>query len=335
VRLGLSPLTLGLLLALLWASACGGATGRNQRGDESTAGEQHLPSDPGRGGAGNAVGGGAASVGGIGDVGGTAGAGTSAAAGAPADAGGAHGGAETDLGGAGGQAGAGGEGGAPLECRQPLDCRDILGDLECGTNRYRDDCGGTFRCDCADGLVCEQNRCVVCDPGPDPCVADTSLCGETRDRCGGVVVCPDNCATLAAGGACYEGRCCAPSKTSCSAHDCGQMLVGCGQSLDCTATVCPNETTCQASGKCCKPTSTCAPTNCGLKDDGCGNYLECSYACPEGTVCLENECVSSECQVEAFECGQAYNAEVDGLEYCGTCPGALACRDNFCLPLCD
>jgi hypothetical protein len=346
MRLGPSQLALGALVALLWASACGGATGRNRHGEEA-AGADHAPSKPGRGGTtggtlveseagapassqGGSFGGAGApdvlaGASGVGVGGFGAGGEVSSAAGAGGNASGAH---------AGG-AGVGGEGGAPLECCEPLDCRDILGNLECGTNRYSDGCGGTFRCDCEDGLVCEQNSCVACDPGPEPCAADPSLCGAARDRCGNAISCPDNCADLGVGHACYEGRCCAPSKTACAADDCGHLLVGCGQSLDCTSTLCPDQTTCQPNGKCCRPSRVCSKANCGLKEDGCGNYLECSHVCPEGTVCLENECVKSECQAEAFECGQAYNIEVDGLEYCGSCDDALACRDHFCLPRCE
>jgi hypothetical protein len=343
MRLGLSQLALVALLASLWASACGGATGRNRHGGEAGAGTDHEPGKPGRGGTtgGTLVvyeaGQPAASPGGALGAGGA----TDVLAGASGVGGSglAAGGEASNPAGAGGKTtgdgGAGGEGGAPLECCKPLDCRDILGELECGTNRYSDGCGGTFRCDCDDGFVCEQNSCVVCDPGPDPCAAEPALCGAARDRCGGAISCPDNCAALGTGSACYEGRCCAPSKTSCAADDCGRMLVGCGQSLDCTGTSCPDDTTCQPNGKCCKPTRVCTPDNCGLKEDGCGNYLECSHVCPAGTVCLENECVISECQSEAFECGQVYNPEVDGLEYCGSCDNALACRDHFCLPRCE
>jgi hypothetical protein len=268
-------------------------------------------------------------------------AGAPVAAGAPSSTGGApHGSSGAAAGGepgagAGGeaQAGSGGEAGAPITCCDPLDCSDILQGQECGTNRYSDGCGKTFRCDCANDLVCEAGSCVACDPGPDPCGQDPLLCGETRDSCGDVVTCPDNCAALAAG-ACHSGRCCSPSKTECADDDCGLLLVGCGQTLDCRGNDCPVDTACQPNGKCCQPSGTCELWNCGYVPDGCGNYVDCGSHCGDDEVCLDNECVTSQCMAKGLYCGQTYNAEFEGLEHCGLCPESVACLDNSCVPFC-
>lgn len=354
-----SPGRLTLALALLlgsleWFAACGGETGRHAA--RSSAGESGTVDElAGNGGerasqAGSASvtaqGGAALESGGSAWGGapnpGTGGAGgvTTALGGDPnaadSNAGGAAGvtasGGAVDVGGAAGEAGAAG---APPTCCQPLHCADVIPGLDCALNPFRDGCGASFFCGCAQGDECKQNECVACDAGADPCAADAGLCGATTDRCGNAINCADHCAdSLGPLGTCYGGRCCERTKTVCATDDCGFMSDGCGGFIDCTGNAC-QAGTCQLSGKCCTPSAACAADDCGFKSDGCGNYLDCGDACSGDTLCLENRCRDSVCKLGGFECELAYNPAVDGYEYCGTCPQGQGCFRHQCLPLCS
>jgi hypothetical protein len=211
----------------------------------------------------------------------------------------------------------------------------VIPGLDCALNYFRDGCGSAFFCGCPDGDECSQNACMVCDPGPDPCAADTDLCGGTLDRCGNVITCTDNCANvLGPLGICDDGRCCERTKTACAADDCGFMSDGCGGFVDCTGNAC-QAGSCQPNGKCCTPSATCLAGDCGYKLDGCGNYLDCGNPCVDGTLCMENQCRESQCQLQGFECETVYNPAVDGYEYCGSCARGQGCLDHHCLPLCS
>ena len=347
MRQGLSRAGVGAFLVLAWFSACGGTTSRHgghglagSGGDlgggdgESSAGKDSIRPESGST---NAPGEGGASSGGVRGLGGVPGQGDAG----ETDVGGASVGGtgqagELGSGGAAGTdaaAGAGGGAGSPT-CCSPLDCKALIGGLQCAPNPFRDGCGSYVVCGCPKDEVCTNNHCGACDPGPDPCAANPSHCGQTHDSCGNPITCPDQCqALLGPLGACYDGACCAPTKTTCAVDDCGFVGDGCGAYLDCTGNVCPNDD-CRPNGKCCTPSAVCAPDECGYIDDGCGDYVDCG-GCDDGTTCLDHQCVTSICAEQNLHCDIVYNPAVSGYEFCGVCPQNLASLDHHCWPFCS
>jgi hypothetical protein len=191
-------------------------------------------------------------------------------------------------------------------------------------------------CGCPDGETCgEGNTCATCDPGPDPCVDNPNLCGETYDACGNPVTCEDNCEAQTGGfGTCYLGLCCSFATYYCGAQDCGNVPMGCGDLfLECGDT-CEGTDTCQ-NNRCCTPYIECSPYDCGLIDDGCGNPIDCGDPCANDYKCNNNACRPSVCLANDLECGNVENLEIpDNFENCGTCAEGMGCVDNHCLPLC-
>ena len=187
--------------------------------------------------------------------------------------------------------------------------------------------------DCtAQGLYCQQGKCVSCqlacagvECGPDgcggvcgecgcgeECLAGTCLftacqnqeCGD--DGCGGA------CGGCAADGACLDDFVCETACTvACEGKQCGPDCCGgyCG--------LCPGGLACTDDGQCvgeCKPV--CGDAECG--GDGCGGLCG---ACIAGGQCVAGICtVGCVPDCELKECGP------DGcLGSCGECPGGLPC----------
>src|SRR5690349_9504934 len=90
---------------------------------------------------------------------------------------------------------------------------------------------------------------------------------------------------------------CTPTTCAAEQKNCGDIVDGCGKSLNCGT--CTGGDTCGGSSPNVCGVGTCTPTtcadegkNCGLISDACNTVLDCG-TCGSGMTCASNVCVAS------------------------------------------
>ena len=224
--------------------------------------------------------------------------------------------------------------------------------IQCG--QAGDGCGNVITCPacpagttCGGGGVPNQcgapacNKLAACPPGKN--------CGLYPDGCGGSVDC-GNCAPgLNCGGGGAANVCgaasCSPKTCAAQGLQCGTASDGCGGIAMCSP--CPPGDYCNAANQCVSPnctpkTCTMLGVQCGPTADTCGGLVQCGD-CPPGQGCgaggVPGKCGSIACTPRTCNdlgavCGQVANGCGALTPSCGTCAGALSCKNGVCVDAC-
>jgi len=233
-----------------------------------------------------------------------------------------------------------------------LGCESLCGDGECDGETC-DSCPED--CACPDGESCYLGECCLpsCEGvecGDDGCGGNCGECGE--GVCSqGVCMTGPGCVTndFPGCGGCpceqcvcdMDPFCCQTAWDSLCVGECVNDCGGCGEQCD---PPCDPGFLCQ-DGECIECVADCTGKSCG--PDGCGG--ECGL-CPEGTVCMDNQCLTAGCEplpapgcggcaceacvcaMDPFCCESQWDSICAGecLEECGGCPPV-----ELCDPPCD
>jgi hypothetical protein len=247
-----------------------------------------------------------------------------------------------------------GGGGVAYKCGTPTcspkSCPQL--GVECGLTG--DGCGNPLTCTaCPTGLTCGgggvPNQCGAPSCTPLAACPAGKNCGDMPDGCGGVVHCGDCAASLTCGGGGAPNVC---GAASCSPKTCAQLGAVCGSASDRCGGVlpcgtCPDGDFCNGQNVCVPPVcvpKTCAElgVECGPTSDTCGGLVECG-GCPSGQgcgaggqpgKCGTNPCIPKTCAQLGAVCGQVADGCGGLTPDCGTCSGALSCKNGACVAGC-
>jgi hypothetical protein len=204
--------------------------------------------------------------------------------------------------------------------------------------------GGFFRpTDAGPNQGCTKLSCTT--PGGQ-------YCGVVSDGCGGMI----DCGSCQAGWTCGTGdraHVCISADPNCpklrcdqpTGRLCGKLGDGCGGTIDCGTTFCPDGQTCGGAGitgvcgapaGACTNPITCQQPNgkyCGKVGDGCGKLLDCGgceagFECGTGAqanICVKSGCTPLTCQQGAGKyCGRIGDGCGKVLD-CGGCSDGQTC----------
>lgn len=252
--------------------------------------------------------------------------------------GGAGGATKPDAGTGGGSGGGANPdgGGVPFApCANSLDCS--VGQI---CNRDRGVCVEcVIDADCASAELCLSNRCRPECESDNTCTPLGMLCNRTVGHCADCAV-DEDCAPseVCGNGVCTDPNECVPTTCVAEGANCGSVLDGCGDALDCGT--CTGPKTCGGAGipnvcgdNSCTPTTCVAEgKNCGVIEDGCSGMLNCgtcggSQTCGGASVanvCGSPNCTPTTCQAEGKNCGVLSDGCGEQLN-CGACQAPDSC----------
>ncbi|MDB4938145.1 MAG: Tryptophan synthase alpha chain [Labilithrix sp.] len=227
--------------------------------------------------------------------------------------------------------------GQGIECGQTGDgCGNVLDCPPCGPNTT---CGG--------GGVANKCGAPACTP-LTKCPAGKT-CGDYPDGCGGSVHCGECVPGETCGGGGAVNVC---GKASCVAKNCAQQGAQCGTISDqcggvVTCPLCGADQFCNGQNLCVGlacTAKTCIQLNvqCGPTADGCGGLVPCGN-CPAGQGCgaggVPGQCGTQPCAPKTCAelgavCGKVANGCGGLTADCGTCAGALSCKNGACVNAC-
>jgi hypothetical protein len=174
-------------------------------------------------------------------------------------------------------------------------------------------------CNCPQGTVLCDGRCVATAVDPLHCGACNTRCGTGQECVGGACACPNN-------GAFCGGACVRPQSDNAHCGACDNACVG-GSACEMGACVCPmGQRLCGAG-----PMAACVDTQ--TSDAHCG---ACGTACTGGQTCTAGACA---CPMGQTLCGgQCVRTDSDRANCgaCGTvCPSPQLCSAGRCTLACD
>jgi len=247
-----------------------------------------------------------------------------------------------------------GGGGVANKCGAPMCTALTCGgqNIQCG--QTGDGCGNVLTCancpvgqTCGGGGIANQCGAPACNPIA-VCPAGKN-CGDIPNGCGGTVHCGDCPVGETCGGGGSANVCgkatCMPKTCVQLGAQCGGISDGCGGVLACGP--CGANEFCNGQNLCVGVAftpKTCVQlgVQCGPTANNCGGLVDCG-GCPVGQGCgaggVPGKCGSQPCAPKTCAelgavCGQVANGCGGLTPDCGTCAGALSCKNGACVSAC-